>query len=123
MILPRDYLMGRDKIYPINLNQALNMANLLSRVNHLIGSLKIDAHLSSGYRPGHFNKAAGGSARSGHLTCEAIDLIDHDGSVGQMLRNNVKLLEEYGLFLENPEFTKTWVHLDIRERKNRIFNP
>jgi uncharacterized protein YcbK (DUF882 family) len=123
MILPKDYLMGRDKIYPINLNQALNMANLLSRVNHLIGSLKIETHLSSGYRPGHFNKAAGGSARSGHLTCEAIDLIDHDGSVGQMLKNNVKLLEEYGLYLENPEFTKTWVHLDIRERKNRIFNP
>jgi len=115
--------MGRDKAYPISLQQALNMANLLARINHLIVSLKIDSNISSGYRPGHFNKAAGGAARSGHLTCEAIDLIDHKGEIGQMLKNNVKLLEEYGLFLENPEHTKGWVHLDIRERKNRIFNP
>ena len=123
MILPKDYLMGRDKIYPLTTKQAQNMADLLARVNHLLGALKLGCFISSGYRPGHFNKAAGGSARSGHLSCEAIDLIDHDGEIGKMLKNNVKLLEEYGLFLENPEHTKKWVHLDTKQRVNRIFNP
>jgi uncharacterized protein YcbK (DUF882 family) len=123
MITPKDYLMGRDKIYPISKDQAVAMADLLARVNHLFATFKINAQLTSGYRPGHFNKAAGGSARSGHLTCHAIDISDHDGEIGELLKNNVKLLEEYGLWLENPDHTPGWVHLDTKERKNRIFNP
>lgn len=123
MITPKDYLMGRDKIYPISKDQAVAMADLLARVNHLFATFKINAQLTSGYRPGHFNKAAGGAARSGHLTCHAIDIVDHDGEIGELLKNNVKLLEEYGLWLENPDHTSGWVHLDTKERKNRIFNP
>ena len=35
-------------------------------------------------------------------------------------------LKELGLWLENPEKTKGWVHLDIKsrgDRKSNVFNP
>ena len=123
MITPKDYLMGRDKIYPISKEQALAMADLLARINHLFATLKINAHITSGYRPGHFNKAAGGAARSGHLVCQAIDVADPQGELAELFKNNLKLLEEYGLWLEDPEHTLGWLHLDTKERKNRIFKP
>ena len=53
----------------------------------------------------------------------AIDLNDPTGVIGSTLKNNVKLLEECGLWLENPDKTLKWVHLDTRPRNNRIFNP
>jgi len=123
MITPKEYLMGRDKDYPLDMQQALNMANLLSRLNHLFATLKIDAVVSSGYRPSPLNKTIGGAKTSTHTVCAGADIIDHDGSLGAMLAKNTKLLEEYGLYLENPSFTKGWVHLDTKERKNRVFTP
>lgn len=60
---------------------------------------------------------------STHTVCAGIDIFDHDGSIGKMLKNNAKLLEEYGLYLENPEYTKGWVHLDTKKRKNHVFIP
>jgi hypothetical protein len=123
MILPKEYLMGRDKDFPLDMLQATNMANLLSRVNHLIATLKIEARVTSGYRPTALNKTIGGAKMSTHTVCAGIDLSDRDGSLGRLLRANSRLLEEYGLWLENPDFTKGWVHLDTKTRKNRIFNP
>ena len=115
--------MGRDKQFPLDVFQAQNMADLLSRVNHLISALKIDPRVSSGYRPASLNKTIGGAKMSTHTVCAGIDLHDYDGKLGTMLRRNVKILEEYGLFLENPDFTKGWVHLDTKKRNNRVFNP
>lgn len=123
MITPQEYLMGRDKDFPLDMLQALNMADLLSRVNHLFGTQKINAKVSSGYRPSAINKKIGGAKMSTHTVCAGIDIYDHDGSIGKMLKNNVKLLEEYGLYLENPEYTKGWVHLDTKKRKNHVFIP
>lgn len=123
MITPKEYLMGRDKEFPLDMLQASNMADLLSRINHLIASLKIATRVSSGYRPSAINKKIGGAKMSTHTVCAGIDLHDPNGEIGKMLRANTKILEEYGLFLENPDFTKGWVHLDTKTRKNRIFNP
>lgn len=123
MITPKEYLMDRDKDFPLDMLQATNMADLLSRINHLIASLKISTRVSSGYRPSAINKKIGGAKMSTHTVCAGIDLYDPNGEIGKMLRSNTKILEEYGLFLENPDFTKGWVHLDTKNRKNRIFNP
>ena len=123
MITLQQYLMGREKEYPLSLEQALNAADLLSRVNYLLAKLGIVANVSSGYRPGHYNKAAGGAIKSNHLICKAIDLKDSTGIIANTLRNNVKLLEECGLWLENPDRTNGWAHLDTKQRTNRIFNP
>lgn len=123
MITLKDYLMGRDKEYPLDMLQAQNAADLLSRVNWLFGSLEIHAKVSSGYRPSAINKKIGGAKMSTHTVCAGIDLHDPDGMLAAKMLDHLDLLEECGLWLENPRFTEKWVHLDIKQRKNRIFNP
>jgi uncharacterized protein YcbK (DUF882 family) len=123
MITVEEYLMDRDKTYPLDMLQARNMAILLSRVNYLFGLLKISATVSSGYRPGPLNKKIGGSKMSTHTVCAGIDLHDKDGSLANLLKQNVPLLKEIGLCMENPASTVGWTHLDIRKRTNIIFNP
>ena len=123
MITVKEYLMGRDKNYPLDMLQAYNMADLLVRVNCLFKTLGVSPRVSSGYRPSAINKTIGGAKMSTHTICKGIDLIDPDKELATLIKANLKLLEEYGLWLENPDFTKNWVHLDTKERKNRIFNP
>lgn len=123
MITLSEYLMGRDKEYPLTRNMHESAVDLLCRVNYLLGWLQISARVSSGYRPGRYNKAAKGAPKSAHLTCQAVDLIDSKGSLGKLILDNKNMLDELGLWLENPEKTKGWVHLDTKKRANRIFNP
>jgi uncharacterized protein YcbK (DUF882 family) len=126
MILLADYLMGRDKQYPVNEQQLRNACDLLVRVNSFL--LRIGYFgktCTSGYRPGHFNKKAGGAARSGHLVCSAIDIEDTDLKLAAEVLRNMDLLEEYGLYLENVSYTKGWVHLQsyAPASGNRVFIP
>jgi len=123
MITPEEYLMGRDKEFPLDMLQAQNMANLLARVNWLLGKLNIQAKVSSGYRPSAINRKIGGAKMSTHTVCAGIDLHDKDRSLADLLRDNLDLLEECGLWLEHPDHTLSWVHLDTKQRKNRIFIP
>jgi hypothetical protein len=132
MITLKEYLMGRDKDFPIDMNQARNAADLLSRVNYLFGRLNLKATVSSGYRPSSINKTIGGAKLSTHTVCAGIDLSDPFGKIGLLLSKRTDLLQECGLWLENPLYTIKhnqdgskvfWIHLDIKERKNRIFNP
>ena len=116
--------MGREKEYPLDKVHYFNAANLLARVNYFLGLLRIkDVKMTSGYRPGRFNKVAGGSARSGHISCEAIDIADTDGSIGLLIMNNLDLMEECGLYLEHLDYTPGWVHLQTRKTQNRVFKP
>jgi len=131
MITVEDYLMGRDKEFPLDMLQARNMANLLSRVNFLLATLKIETTVSSGYRPSALNKKIGGAKMSTHTVCAGIDLHDSFGKIGTLLTIRKDLLEKCGLYLENPSYTKkevnglmvSWIHLDIKKRNNIIFNP
>jgi GH24 family phage-related lysozyme (muramidase) len=47
---------------------------------------------------------------SKHLTGQAIDVSDADGSIGEFLAKNPHLLEEAGLYIEDPKETPGWVH-------------
>jgi hypothetical protein len=132
MITLEEYLMGRDKEFPLDMLQARNAANLLGRVNYLFGRLNLSAPVSSGYRPSAINKTIGGAKLSTHTVCAGIDILDKFGKIGILLSKRTDLLEQCGLWLENPNYTVKidangnkvhWVHLDIKERKNRIFNP
>lgn len=123
MIAPKEYLMNRDKNDPINLEQAINMADLLSRVNYLLAFLGFSRRVTSGYRPLSINKKVGGATRSTHLDCKGIDIEDRDQELKKAILNNIKMLDDLDLFLESPEHTKTWVHLDTKKRSNRIFIP
>lgn len=131
MITLKEYIMGRDKDAPLTIEQALNAADLLSRVNYLFGRLNLRAPVTSGYRPSVVNSHIGGAKKSSHLTCQAVDLLDQHGKIGILLSKRTDLLEECGLYLENTNYTKKekdgvityWVHLQSKQTKNRIFIP
>jgi hypothetical protein len=123
--------MGRDAEYPLTVELALNLADLLCRVNFLRAIYGHPLSVSSGYRPGHFNKAAGGAKNSSHLTCEAVDLRDPNGHFARWIVLQGELLERLDLYVEDPlpapgyKGTPGWVHIQSRKvpSGNRIFRP
>jgi hypothetical protein len=118
-----EILMGRDKDAPLSPEQKANLDRLVVAVNIIRQAYGKPMRVSSGYRPAVYNLKAGGARRSAHLTCEAVDFVDVGGALAKWCVKNVQLLEKAGLYLENPEFTPTWVHLQTRPTKNRIFIP
>lgn len=123
MITVSEILMGRHHEYPPTPEMLDNLSTLLVRVNRLRQAYAKPMFVSSGYRPGHYNKQAGGAKGSAHLDCSAVDFRDRDGKLKKFLLDNTHLLEEFDLYMEDPARTPTWVHLDIKPRKTRIFKP
>lgn len=123
MVTRAEVLMGRDKEYPLTKELEANLAVLLEKLNKFRQKYAKPMLVSSGYRPGKYNKAAGGAKSSCHLTCEACDFKDSDGKLKEFIKKNPKVLEECDLYMEAPEDTPTWVHLQTRATKNRIFKP
>lgn len=62
---------------------------------------------------------------SSHLYGCAVDIADADGKLKAWCKANQKKLVECGLWMESPEATKTWCHLQsyCPKSMNRIFNP
>lgn len=67
--------------------------------------------ITSGYRPPLDNHRVGGASKSNHLTCAAVDLADPDNTLDAWLLQNQSVLAMCGLWLEHPESTPGWVHL------------
>ena len=63
--------------------------------------------------------------KSNHLSGRAVDFSDADGKLKAWVKDNVKLMEEVGLWLEDFSATKTWCHFQINPPKsgNRFFLP
>lgn len=119
MITKKEILMGRDVEYPLTEELEKNLEKLLEAVNKLRSKYGKPMIVSSGYRPGKYNVAAKGAKNSAHLTCEAVDFKDADGELKKFCTDEV--LEECGLYMEHPDNTPTWLHVQIRETKNRVF--
>jgi hypothetical protein len=109
-----------------------NAIDLLSKVNMLLDDLGVDkVLLSSGFRTSSANSSAGGAKRSGHMAGQSLDIQDDkEQSLAKLCAAHPALLRKYGLFLENPDFTKgkisNWLHLDTikrSDRPSRQFNP
>ncbi len=115
MITVKEYLMNRHNEYPLTVEQAMNMAELLAAVNFLRARYEQTLYVNSGYRPGHYNTEAKGAPKSPHIMCQAIDFADHDGELAKWCLEHPKLLEQLGLYMERPEYTKGWVHLQTRK--------
>lgn len=117
--------MGRDTEFPLSGELEENLTHLLAAVNLFRNTYGKPMVVSSGYRPGSYNTRAGGAAKSAHVTCEAVDFRDRDGSLAEYCLSNLPLLEKCGLYLENPVYTVGWVHLQTRAPKSgsRVFNP
>lgn len=123
MITAKEILMGREKEYPLNSEQIENLLDLLPRINLVRFHYTKPLIVSSGYRPGHYNKAAGGAKNSCHLACQAVDFKDPKGDLAEWCLENMDILERAGLYLEDPRHTKGWVHLQSRPTRNNPFIP
>lgn len=126
MITREEILMGRDKQYPLNQEQEENLNKLLIAVNKFREEYGRPLIVSSGYRPAAINANVNGAAKkSNHIMCLAVDFKDTDGKIDKFCLDNLDLLKECGLYLESPNHTPGWCHLQCVPPKsgNRIFNP
>jgi len=99
-----------------------NAEIICGRANQLIAAFGEDRGLRSGWRPAAVNHAAGGAMRSRHMTGQAIDVEDDDGLLNAFCRQNIGLLEQLELWLEAPEYTESWTHIQcVPPRSGRRF--
>lgn len=123
MITLDEVLMNRHEQYPLDMAKVINLAMLMSSINYIRGAYGKPLLISSGYRPGHYNEQAGGAPKSAHLTCEAVDIVDSDGSFTKWCLDNLHEIRKAGMYMEDPEYTQGWVHLQIRKTTKTIFTP
>lgn len=128
MISLEMYYKGRDKEYPKDLTPEIeaNAKKLLEKVNAVLHELNVTIiAVSSGWRPETLNAKVGGAKKSNHITGCAIDLSDPHGELDDKFMKNLKVLEKHGLYLEHPDATKGWSHLQNVAPKsgNRVFKP
>ena len=131
------YFKRRDEKYRSEFNAGIlaNAEELLRRVNLLLSDLsQLDSRLldrpflvSSGWRPASLNKSVTGAApRSHHISGKAIDFVDTDNSIDAIISTHYQLLPVHGLWLEHPDHTPGWCHLDMglrSAREKQIFKP
>lgn len=92
--------------------------------------------LSSGFRPQHVNAQTDGAATNSlHMKGQAGDAVDQDRELAIFCLSDLKLLEHFGLYLEDPRYSRRrhpdtkewmfWVHLQIVPPKSgkRVFIP
>lgn len=118
-------LMGDNKYEDLPDELKKNAEELLRKVNLFRKEYGQPMYVTSGYRTLEHNISIGGAKDSAHCHCQAIDFKDVDGKLKEFIEKDTSILERYGLYQENPERTKTWIHLQSREipSGNRIFNP
>ena len=128
MISLDDYCMGRDRTYASELTHeiAQNAIATVDQVNQLLERAAADGvtpgtnaatgtAVASGWRPKGINEhtanAAGGSKHLTALACDVKD--DNSRSLARWCLGNLDVLEEIGLWMEDPQWTPSWVHLQI----------
>jgi len=118
MISESDYWKGRDTQYPCSEEVRTNAVITLRKVNTLLGMAKKDDipcdKCSSGWRPlGINDKTANTAKGSKHISGQAIDVFDPERRLAQWCLDNMLLLGKCALYMEDPRWTPTWVHLQI----------
>lgn len=128
LIMLHDFLMGRDSTYAADFTAeiAQNAVATVAKINEFLLRSGFDGHVNSGWRPPSLNAATRGAARhSKHMLGLACDLHDADGHIDRYCIDNAALLEELGLWLESPDSTPGWCHLQIvaPASGHRVFIP
>lgn len=120
-----EILSGQDTKFPLNGTMEGNLTRLLASLNKFRLAYGKPMVVSSGYRPPEHNKKVGGAPNSCHLTCEACDFRDAKGEIKAWVAANPAILEQCGLYMEHPDATTTWIHLQIRmpTSGHRVFKP
>ena len=122
------YFMGRDAEHGTELTEPLrrNAEVMIARTNALLQRACVACAVNSGWRPRAVNAhVANASPRSRHLTCEAIDLADPDDRLDAWCMSHLGELEAIGLWLEHPDATPGWCHVQIVPPPSgrRVFEP
>lgn len=132
--------MGRDRDYAAELTPeiARNAAMLMQRVAKLLEAAAAEAVtpgidrdtgtcIASGWRPKSVNDGiAHASATSLHLSGLGVDLRDtRERALARFCLRNLELLTQLELWMEDPRWTPTWVHLQAGAPRsgNRVFVP
>ena len=118
MISLHAYWLGRDVTHAEELTDEINRnaQATVERANELLtraGRNDINT-VNSGWRPKAVNDTtsnAGASSR--HITAEAVDLPDADRALADWAVDNLDILKDIGLWMEDPRWTPTWLHLQI----------
>ncbi len=120
-----EVLMGRMVANPLTDEMQQNLEGLLIAANLFRAKYGKPLRISSGYRPLANNTTAGGAKRSAHLVCMAVDFADQDKAIKEFISKNTNILEECDLYMESPEKTASWCHLQTRKTISgkRIFQP
>jgi len=115
MITRDEILKGRELRDPLTPELEANLTKLLTAVNLVRQAYGAPLMISSGYRPPRINSRIKGAAKnSAHLTCQAADIWDPKHALVQFLLTKPELLQQAGLWMEDPKKTPTWCHLQIR---------
>lgn len=129
MFITKDeLLMGRDKKYPQEYTQEIsnNLDNLLIVINKVRDSYGKPMMVTSGWRPADINAVTvGAAAHSNHTIGLAVDIADPVGDLRNYVLTNLALMQEIGMFFEDFNWTRSWVHFQIVAPKSgkRIFVP
>jgi hypothetical protein len=119
-----EYMNGRDRAYAreLTLEMARNARTTIVVVNRVLEAMAADGvelagvHVASGWRPPAVNdETANAAAHSRHLTAEACDLADlPDRRLARWALANPKKLYDAGVRgIERPQWTPSWLHLQI----------
>ncbi|MFZ4602227.1 MAG: D-Ala-D-Ala carboxypeptidase family metallohydrolase [Caulobacterales bacterium] len=113
-----------------------NARELVTRVNALLKLMEADGvtldrigeptGINSGWRPiAHNAKVPGAAPGSHHIRAAAIDLSDTSEAIDGWCLRNLHHLERLGLWLEAPQATRRWCHLQIVPPRSgrRVFIP
>jgi hypothetical protein len=120
--------MGRDRSHAHELTDELrtNASRVVERINEFLRHAACAGVVTSGWRPHAINAVVpNASPRSKHLSCEAIDLDDPNDALDAWCLDNLAVLESIGLWLEHPDATPGWCHLQIVPPRSgrRVFMP
>lgn len=119
-------MLGRHLITDVPINIQQNMQDLLLRINVVRKCYGIPMKVNSGYRTVteqlKINPAA---PNSKHCEGRAIDIADADGALKAWAKDNLDVFEAVGLWLEDFDATKTWLHAQSVPPKSmkRVFKP
>lgn len=121
---------GRDTKYASELTGAIraNAQITVDKVNQLLdrADLQSISELNSGWRPQAVNEATSNAASgSKHLSGQAADIPDAGRVLASWCVDHLDSLEEIGLWMEDPRWTPTWVHVQIVPPRSgkRVFVP
>lgn len=100
-----------------------NLKVLVTKLNELGKYYSKPVIVKRGYRAPNLNAKVGGVKNSPHMTGHAVDLVDPNGEIDRFMMNNSDKLKKLGLYVEDPQETIGWCHIQIRKASATFFNP